>query len=103
MSYSKVIALMASTNDGEALAAVRGLQRKAGGKRGLRDRLVERPRRPARARPAHRVAQPGSVARRALQIRRERRGLIGVEHLDMPMTPARIWNAVRAARKGGRN
>ena len=28
---------------------------------------------------------------------------IGVEHLDMPMTPARIWNAVRAARKGGRN
>lgn len=28
---------------------------------------------------------------------------LGIQHLDMPMTPARIWNAVRAARKGGRN
>jgi len=28
---------------------------------------------------------------------------IGVAHLDMPMTPSRIWNAVQAARKGGRN
>jgi carbon-monoxide dehydrogenase large subunit len=26
---------------------------------------------------------------------------VGVQHLDMPLTPAKLWNAVRAARKGG--
>ena len=26
---------------------------------------------------------------------------IGVQHLDMPLTPSKLWNAVRAARKGG--
>lgn len=28
---------------------------------------------------------------------------VGVEHLDMPLTPSKVWHAVRAARKGGGN
>jgi carbon-monoxide dehydrogenase large subunit len=27
---------------------------------------------------------------------------IGIEHIDMPVTPQRVWNAIRAARNGAK-
>jgi carbon-monoxide dehydrogenase large subunit len=27
---------------------------------------------------------------------------LGAGHLDMPMTPSRLWQAIRSARKGGK-
>jgi len=61
---------------------IAGDDRQPGRQRGLGDRLVEAPRRPAGGTPAHGVAEAGRVAGRRRQVTRERGRLRRVEHLE---------------------
>ena len=73
---------VAADRVGGGAREVGGDDRQAAVERDLGDRLVETPFRPARTRPVHRVAEPGRVLRAPRQEARERRGVVGREHLE---------------------